>query len=58
MDMFWRCPYMALDVSTPFWLGDPEFHMSHQSNLVRKDSGHYGKIFLGVPDNMEYVWPV
>lgn len=41
----------------PEWLGDPDFHLSHQSNLIRKDPGYYGKIFKGVPDNLPYIWP-
>lgn len=41
----------------PPWLGNSELHLSHQSNLVRKDPEHYGPLFPGVPDNMVYVWP-
>lgn len=43
--------------TSPSWLGDPEFHRSHQSNLVRKLPSHYGPLFPGVPDNLPYVWP-
>ena len=42
----------------PPWLGDAELHRSHQSALVRKDPEHYGSLFPGVPDDVEYVWPV
>lgn len=42
----------------PPWLGDPEFHRSHQSSLLRKDPEHYGPMFPGVPDDLDYVWPV
>jgi hypothetical protein len=42
----------------PPWLGDEEFHRSHQSSLLRKDPDHYGPLFPGVPDDLEYVWPV
>ncbi|OMI38981.1 MSMEG_6728 family protein [Streptomyces sparsogenes] len=41
----------------PPWLGDPAFHRSHQSALVRKDPGHYARCFPGVPDDLPYVWP-
>lgn len=41
----------------PPWLGDKDFHRSHQSNLIRKDPKHYGPLFLGVPDDLPYVWP-
>jgi len=42
----------------PAWLGDPEFHRSHQSNLIRKLPKHYQPLFPGVPADLPYVWPV
>ena len=45
-------------LAPPSWLGDVEFHRAHQSNLLRKDPEHYGKHFPGVPDDLEYIWPV
>lgn len=42
----------------PPWLGDEAFHLSHRSNLVRKDPGRYGALFPGVPDDLPYIWPV
>lgn len=44
--------------SKPSWLGDNNFHISHQSNLLRKDPQYYSKFFLDVPHDLEYVWPV
>jgi hypothetical protein len=41
----------------PRWLGDEQFHRSHQSALLRKDPEFYGPLFPGVPDDLEYVWP-
>jgi hypothetical protein len=41
----------------PPWLGDPAFHRSHQSALVRKDPAFYAPLFPGVPDDLPYVWP-
>lgn len=41
----------------PKWLGNAEFHRSHQSNLIRKDAAYYAHQFPGVPNNLEYVWP-
>jgi Pyrimidine dimer DNA glycosylase len=41
----------------PPWLGDPDFHRSHQSSLVRKDPAFYGPKFPDVPDDLPYVWP-
>lgn len=46
------------DFDRPFWLGDPALHLSHRSNLLRKDPIHYGPLFPGDPDDLEYVWPV
>jgi len=41
----------------PSWLGNPDFHLAHQSALVRKNPDHYGPLFPGVPDDLPYVWP-
>ena len=41
----------------PAWLGDAEFHRSHQSSLLRKDPEHYGSRFPDVPHYLPYVWP-
>jgi hypothetical protein len=48
----------GVPVSMPAWLGDERIHISHQSNLVRKDREFYGPIFPDVPSDLEYVWPV
>lgn len=41
----------------PEWLGWDAFHISHQSNLVRKNRGYYRPLFPKVPDNLPYIWP-
>ncbi|EJZ08172.1 MSMEG_6728 family protein [Mycolicibacterium vaccae] len=41
----------------PPWLGDRQFHLSHQSALVRKDPAHYRPLFPDVPDDLPYMWP-
>ncbi|KAA0108504.1 MSMEG_6728 family protein [Mycolicibacterium sp. P9-22] len=46
------------DGDAPPWLGDPDFHRSHRSALVRKDPEFYGPQFPGVEDGLPYVWPV
>lgn len=51
-------PDARADHSDPPWLGDPELHLSHQSNLIRKDPEYYSKRFPGVPDDLPYIWPV
>lgn len=42
----------------PSWLGDEAFHLSHRSNLVKKDPDRYGFMWPDVPDNLPYIWPV
>lgn len=39
----------------PAFLGNSAFHLSHQSNLLRKDANYYSKFFSGSPD-LPYVW--
>lgn len=39
---------------TPWWLGIPELHESHQSNLRRKNPIYYN---YSVPDDISYKWP-
>jgi len=48
----------ACSLAFPPWLGNEEFHRSHQSNLIRKDRERYAPMFPGVPDDLPYVWPV
>lgn len=42
----------------PWWLGWDEFHLSHQSNLVRKNPDWYAPQFPAVAGDLPYVWPV
>lgn len=56
---FWLAEMQKHDnTGNPPWLGNQEFHISHQSNLIRKDKNYYGPQFPNVPDNLEYIWPV
>ncbi|MEU1889657.1 MSMEG_6728 family protein [Streptomyces pristinaespiralis] len=48
---------LVADGDLPPWFGDPDFHRSHQSALVRKDPAFYRDRFPGVPDDLPYVWP-
>ncbi|WP_114452132.1 MSMEG_6728 family protein [Halopolyspora algeriensis] len=41
----------------PPWLGDPQFHHSHQSALLRKAPEHYRRWFADVPPDLDYEWP-
>lgn len=42
----------------PAWFGDEALHLSHRSNLVRKDPNYYREYWSDVPDDLPYVWPV
>lgn len=42
----------------PWWFGDPAFHYSHRSNLMRKDPEYYGQWYDGIPDDLPYIWPI
>ena len=44
-------------IEMPRWLGDEQFHLSHRSNLVRKDPEFYRPLFGDVPDDLPYIWP-
>lgn len=50
--------YGRCKTSSPKWLGDPKFHLSHQSNLVRKNPEYYQKFFPDVKGGLPYIWPV
>jgi len=40
----------------PSWFGNPEFHLSHQAALVRKNKTFYGRKFNG-DDSLMLMWP-
>ncbi len=41
--------------TNPWWMGNEEFHTSHQSNLQRKMPMHY---CFDVPEDLPYKWPM
>jgi hypothetical protein len=43
-------------LDNPAWLGDARLHISHQSNLIRKDPTFYQPIFGDVPSDIPYFW--
>lgn len=49
--------FVSSELRRPSWLGDEAFHLSHRSNLVRKDPEFYRPLFPDVPDDLPYVWP-
>lgn len=42
----------------PSWIGREDIHQSHKSKLIQKAPEFYKPIWPGVPDNLEYVWPI
>jgi hypothetical protein len=56
IEEFYNC-FPNSSVEMPSFIGNDEFHRSHQSNLIRKDPGYYGPFFPNVPDDLEYFWP-
>lgn len=44
------------DVGWPTLIGCEAFHVSHMSNLIRKNPTWYGPLFPGVPNDLPYVW--
>lgn len=47
---------VSSDIEMPWWLGNSLFHLSHQSNLLRKDYEFYSTYF-NVSDDWLYMWP-
>ena len=41
----------------PPWLGDPAFHASHRSNLLRKEPEHYRHFGWTDGPDLPYIWP-
>ncbi|KRE78272.1 MSMEG_6728 family protein [Arthrobacter sp. Soil763] len=50
-------PDYAAKIPMPYWLGNPEFHLSHRSRLLAKEPGFYTDVFPGTDPDLEYVWP-
>ena len=42
----------------PPWMGDERVHLSHRSNLLRKEPEHYRQFWPDERDDLPYVWPV
>ncbi len=53
--MLRRC--LVSEFPLPPWLGRPDIHASHRSNLLRKDPVYYGKFGWTEPTDLEYVYP-
>lgn len=46
------------NIVLPPWFGDPAFHASHRSNLLRKAPQHYSQYGWTEGPDLPYVWPV
>lgn len=44
------------DNGLPDIVGWEPFHISHQSNLIRKNPEWYRQLFPNIPDNLPYLW--
>jgi len=53
-----EAPMCTEVVVMPPWFGQEDFHVSHRSNLLRKDPIFYGKYGWTEPHNLPYVWPI
>ena len=50
---------LPAEVVQPWWMGEPDFHFSHQASLCRKDPEYYS-VKLTPPEHYHkkgYVWP-
>ena len=52
------CRFPSSTLSEPTWLRDSALHISHRSNLVRKDPEYYKKFWPDIDGDLPYVWPV
>ena len=57
IEVGFRPPNVGEGFLLPNWLGNESFHLSHQSNLLRKNPDHYSQFFMGIPNDLPYVWP-
>jgi hypothetical protein len=50
-------PQEVENAKMPSWLGDEEYHLSHQANLVFKDPEFYIPVFPGVVGSSDKIYP-
>lgn len=58
LDPFFSEHYDLATLTLPAWLGDPDFHASHRSNLLRKDLAYYSQFGWSESTDLPYIWPV
>ena len=47
---------MATPLIPPPWIGNVDFHISHQSALLRRNEAYYRPQFPGIRNDHAYVW--
>jgi hypothetical protein len=52
------CAFPSSTLTEPPWLRNVELHISHRSNLVRKDPEYYRKFWPDISGELPYIWPV
>ena len=52
-----RCSPIRGPVVMPPWMGWPDFHASHRSNLFRKNPIYYGRFNWKTCPELPYIWP-
>jgi len=50
--------YRKHEYTYPEWYRNPDFHLAHKSNLLRKAPEFYAEHFPGISDDLPYIWPV
>jgi len=50
-------PLDVYKMQLPPWFGCEMFHISHQSNLLRKNYKWYSQFGWNVPNDLPYYWP-
>lgn len=51
-------PFTVENPSLPSWIGNPDLHASHRSNLLRKFPEHYAQFGWTEGPDLPYIWPV
>jgi hypothetical protein len=46
-----------VNIALPWWIGYEPYHISHRSNLLRKDFNFYNQFDWAIPTDLPYVWP-
>lgn len=50
-------PDYVAKIPLPEWLGNPDFHLSHRSKLLRKEPKFYKAVFPDAEPDLDFIWP-